>query len=60
VKPWKGEGPGVFEVVEFHDGNTYRTIYTVRFRQAIFMHSRRSRHVGLRLLDLISRLSEGG
>src|SRR5215510_12468186 len=24
AKPWKGEGPGVFEVVEDHDRNTYR------------------------------------
>jgi len=24
AKPWKGQGAGVFEVVENHDGNTYR------------------------------------
>ncbi len=23
AKPWKGQGPGVFEVVEDHDGDTY-------------------------------------
>jgi phage-related protein len=32
AKPWKGEGPGLFEVVESHDGNTYRALYTVRFQ----------------------------
>lgn len=32
AKPWKGEGPGVLEVVEDFDGNTFRTVYTVRFR----------------------------
>ena len=26
VKPWKGEGPGVFEIVEDHGGDTYRAI----------------------------------
>ena len=32
AKPWKGQGPGVFEVVEDHDGGTYRAVYTVRHR----------------------------
>ena len=31
AKPWKGEGPGVFEVVEDHRADTYRAVYTVRF-----------------------------
>ena len=31
AKPWKGEGPGVLEVVKDYDGDTYRAIYTVRF-----------------------------
>lgn len=30
AKPWKGEGPGVFEIVEDHRGNAYRAAYTVR------------------------------
>jgi phage-related protein len=30
AKPWKGEGPGVFEVVEDHRGDTHCAIYTVR------------------------------
>ena len=29
AKPWKGEGPGVFEIVEDHRGDTYRAVYTV-------------------------------
>jgi len=35
AKPWKGEGPGVLEVVEDHDGNTYSAVYTVRFKEAL-------------------------
>jgi len=30
----EGAGSGVLEVVENHDGNTYRAIYTVRFYSA--------------------------
>jgi phage-related protein len=37
AKPWKGEGAGVFEVVERHDGNAYRAIYTVRFEGVIYV-----------------------
>lgn len=37
AKPWKGEGPGVFEVVEDHDGDTYRAVYTVRFRDVVYV-----------------------
>jgi phage-related protein len=33
AKPWKGLGPGVPEVVEPHDGNAYRAVYTVRFEK---------------------------
>jgi phage-related protein len=34
AKPWKGAGSGLLEVVEDHEGNAYRAVYTVRFRQA--------------------------
>jgi phage-related protein len=27
----------VFEVVENHDGDTYRAVYTVRFREVVYM-----------------------
>ena len=37
AKPWKGLGPGVLEVVESHDGNTYRAVYTVRFEKALYV-----------------------
>jgi phage-related protein len=37
AKPWKGEGPGVFEVVEDHRGDTYRAVYTVRFEGGVYV-----------------------
>ena len=37
AKPWKGEGGGVFEVVEDFSGDTYRAIYTVRFAEVIYV-----------------------
>src|SRR4051794_17399522 len=37
AKPWKGEGPGVFEAVENHDSDTYRAVYTVRFEGVVYV-----------------------
>jgi phage-related protein len=37
AKPWKGQGAGVFEIVEDFDGDTYRAIYTVRFRETVYV-----------------------
>jgi phage-related protein len=37
AKPWKGLGPGVLEIVESHEGNAYRAVYTVRFQKAIYI-----------------------
>jgi phage-related protein len=37
AKPWKDEGPGVFEVVGDFDGDTYRAVYTVRFRHVVYV-----------------------
>ena len=37
AKPWKGEGPGVLEIVEDHRGDTYRAVYAVRFKKAIYV-----------------------
>ncbi|MGH9173764.1 MAG: type II toxin-antitoxin system RelE/ParE family toxin [Vicinamibacterales bacterium] len=37
AKPWKGQGAGVFEIVEDHRGGTYRAIYTVRFREVVYV-----------------------
>jgi len=37
AKPLKGyKGSGVLEVVERYDGDTYRAVYTVRFKGAVF------------------------
>ena len=37
AKPWRGEGAGVFEVVEDHRSDTYRAVYTVKFENAIYV-----------------------
>ena len=38
AKPLKGfVGAGVLEVVEDHDGDTYRAVYTVRFADAVYV-----------------------
>jgi phage-related protein len=38
AKPLKGyKGAGVLEIVDDHDGDTYRGIYTVRFESAVYV-----------------------
>jgi phage-related protein len=37
AKPWKGQGPGVLEIVEDFAGDTYRAVYTVRFKEIIYV-----------------------
>lgn len=38
AKPLKGfKGASVLEVVEDYDGDTFRAVYTVRFRKAVFV-----------------------
>ena len=37
AKPWKGLGPGVLEIVQAHDGNAYRAVYTVRFPEVVYV-----------------------
>ena len=37
AKPWKGEGAGVFELVEDYRAGTFRVVYTVRFEKAVFV-----------------------
>src|SRR4051812_7952429 len=37
AKPWKGEGSGILEIVEDSSGNTYRTVYAVRFADAVYV-----------------------
>jgi len=37
AKAWKGEGPGVMEIVEDCRGDTYRAVYTVRFAEVVYV-----------------------
>lgn len=37
AKPLKGLGSGIVELVENYDGDTFRTIYTVRFEKAVYV-----------------------
>jgi len=38
AKPLRGfGGAGVLEVVDDHDGDTYRTVYTVRFARVVYV-----------------------
>ena len=37
AKPWKGLGPGVHEIVEDDASGTFRAVYTVRFRKAVYV-----------------------
>ena len=37
AKPLKGMSPNVLEVVSRHDGDTYRAVYTVRFKAAVYV-----------------------
>jgi phage-related protein len=38
AKPMKGfGGAGVLEIVEAHDSDTYRVVYTVRFREIVYV-----------------------
>lgn len=38
VKPLKGfTGAGVLEIVQDHDGDTYRAVYTVKFAERVYV-----------------------
>lgn len=37
AKPLKGIGSGVVELIEDFDGDTYRTVYTVRLQKAVYV-----------------------
>ena len=37
AKPWKGEGPGVMEIVSDFDSDTFRAVYTISFKQAVYV-----------------------
>ena len=51
AKPWKGLGPGVLEIVESHDGNAYRAVYTVRFAKAVYVLDAFPEEVAIRHSD---------
>jgi phage-related protein len=61
AKPWKGAGSGVMEIVDDHDGNAYRAVYTVRFQMAVYVlhcfqkKSRRGIETPRRDVDLVSQ-----
>jgi phage-related protein len=47
AKPMKGLGGGVVELIADFEGNTYRAVYTTRFREAVYvLHSfmKKSKH----------------
>lgn len=35
VKPWKGLGSGIYELVGDHRGDTFRAVYALRVRDAV-------------------------
>ena len=37
-RAWKGEGAGIFEVLDDHRGDTYIAVYAVRFEGAVYVH----------------------
>ena len=38
AKPLKGyQGAGVLEILDHHDGDTYRAVYTVRFAGVVYV-----------------------
>jgi phage-related protein len=56
VKPWKGVGPGVLEIVIV--SIPYRAVYTVRFAEIIYvLHEKSTRGIATtrRDIDLIKR-----
>ena len=61
AKLWKGEGPGVLEIVADHRGDTYRAVYTVKFESAIYVlhafqkKSPKGRKTPLSDVELIAR-----
>lgn len=35
AKPWRGLGPGIFELIDDHQGNTFRAVYLVQVGDAV-------------------------
>ena len=60
-KPLRGLGANVLEVMSRHDGDTYRAVYTVRFKAAVYVlhafqkKAKRGIATPKREIDLIKR-----
>lgn len=61
AKPLKGLAGSVLEVISRHDGDTFRAVYTVRFRTAVYVlhvfqkKAKRGIATGESEIDLIER-----
>ena len=61
AKPMRGIGSGVFEIVDDHDTNTYRAVYTVKIGRSLYVlhafqkKSKRGIATPKREIDLIKR-----
>ena len=61
AKPLRGLGANVLEVASRHDGDTYRAVYTVRFKAAVYVlhafqkKARKSIATPKKEIDLIRR-----
>ena len=61
AKQLKGQGSNVLEVVSRHEGDAYRTVYTVRFKEAVYVlhafqkKSKRGIETPKQELDLVQR-----
>ena len=61
TKLLKGLGPQVLEIVSRHDGDTYRAVYTVRFKLAVYVlhafqkKARRGIETPKQEIDLVKR-----
>ena len=65
AKPLKGfSGTGVLEVVDDYDGDTYRTVYTLRFAETVYVlhafqkKSKRGISTPRRDIELVTRRLE--
>lgn len=61
AKPLRGLGSSVLEVVSRHDGDTYRAVYTLRFKLAVYVlhafqkKSKRGTATPRQEIDLVKR-----
>ncbi len=65
AKPLKGLGGGVLELIEDFDGDTYRTVYTLKFAMAVYVvhafkkKSKSGKSTPRSELDLVDRRLKG-